>query len=230
MELYPPNFAEFPSLSMSSSGRVSARAPAWCNCTSSQQHVPIAAWAIFGFQKMTGSPIDFKEKWPKNYLPEKCLMCGYRSLLVQVPKKMRAVARPKKTAPGSGWAGQNLALHHVPGRLALEIHRFQGKTRERLEYWMDMNGYEWLMASNGWRDTIWSSNLAIWFTLWWKSDVVRPSGFTGKSKQEIPELNEGLWCGNDLYCKYCKWGTFNCHLWLPEGKGNWPSVGRSYQI
>jgi len=39
---------------------------------------------------------DFKEKWRKNDLPEKCLMCGYRSLLVQVPKKIRAVAAAEK--------------------------------------------------------------------------------------------------------------------------------------
>ena len=139
MELYPPNFAEFPSLSMSSSARVSARAPAWCNCTSSRQHVPIAAWAIFGFQKMTGSPIDFKEKWPKNDLPEKCLMCGYRSLLVQVPKKMgRCTAEKEGAWQWMSWAESCAAPFRwtsCPGD-----PQVSGKDqKKRLEYFIELD-------------------------------------------------------------------------------------------
>ena len=129
MELYPPNFAEFPSLSMSSSARVSARAPAWCNCTSSRQHVPIAAWAIFGFQRMTGSPKKILKRNGAKMICLKNVSCvGIGHFLFRYPKKYGPLQRPKKTAPGSGWAGQNLALHHFAGRLALEIHRL---TRER---------------------------------------------------------------------------------------------------
>ena len=141
MELYPPNFAEFPSLSMSSSARVSARAPAWCNCTSSRQHVPIAAWAIFGFQRMTGSPKKILKRNGAKMICLKNVSCvGIGHFLFRYPKKIGPLQRPKKTAPGSGWAGQNLALHHFAGRLALEIHRLtRERPKKRLEYFIELD-------------------------------------------------------------------------------------------
>ena len=94
-----------------------------------------------------------------------------------------------------------------------------------------MNGYEWLMASNG---ILKGYHLIIKFgyLVYPMMEIRRgsPFGVSRGNQWEIPELNEGFWCGNDLYCTSCKWGTFNCHVWLPKGKGKWKLTKKGGEI